>query len=226
MAHAICEVIERDATALWHASGTEGRDERLRLDLTDPLCRRLLDDYARADVLAAVWNTTTDIGVPCFACEIVDGEAHAARAVEPSAGMGCHTSPAVALARALTEAAQSRLTRIASSRDDVPRIDYEVFRSPDVLSAVRAEYLDTPATVEYESITGFESNAFEEDVRWLISALTAVGIEESSPSISRTRTCAYLLYGSSSPGLEPPMRRPVTCRVRARRASRANSVAP
>jgi YcaO-like protein with predicted kinase domain len=228
VAHAICEVIERDATALWHAGGTEGRrTRRLRLDsVTDPLCRRLLDDYARADVLAAVWNTTTDIGVPCFACEIVDGEAHTARAVGPSAGMGCHTSPAVALARALTEAAQSRLTRIASSRDDVPRIDYEVFRSPDVLSAVRAEYLDTPATVEYESITGFESNTFEEDVRWLIGALTAVGIEEI---VAVDLTHAHLripVVRVIVPGLEPPHEAPGYMPGARARASRANSVAP
>ncbi|MFD9540887.1 YcaO-like family protein [Streptomyces sp. NPDC060022] len=36
------------------------------------------------------------------------------------AGGGCHSSPAIALTRALTEAAQSRLTAIAGTRDDLP----------------------------------------------------------------------------------------------------------
>ncbi|MEV8396740.1 YcaO-like family protein [Streptomyces niveus] len=36
------------------------------------------------------------------------------------AGAGCHTSPVVALTRALTEAAQSRLAAIAGTRDDLP----------------------------------------------------------------------------------------------------------
>ncbi|MFB8235490.1 YcaO-like family protein [Kitasatospora purpeofusca] len=36
------------------------------------------------------------------------------------AGAGCHTDPHIALSRALTEAAQSRLTCIAGTRDDLP----------------------------------------------------------------------------------------------------------
>ncbi|MFF9127117.1 YcaO-like family protein [Streptomyces sp. NPDC014889] len=35
------------------------------------------------------------------------------------AGGGCHTGPAIALTRAVTEAAQSRLTAIAGTRDDL-----------------------------------------------------------------------------------------------------------
>ncbi|MET9451127.1 YcaO-like family protein [Streptomyces cinerochromogenes] len=38
------------------------------------------------------------------------------------AGGGCHTSPAIALTRALTEAAQSRLAAIAGTRDDLPSL--------------------------------------------------------------------------------------------------------
>jgi len=180
VSHAICEVIERDATALWHAGGVAARRSlRVMLDsVTDPVCRKLIDDYSRAGVLTAVWNTTTDVAVPAFACEIVDDEAHSDRALGPSAGMGCHTSPGVALARALTEAAQSRLTRIASSRDDVPRIDYEITRNPDVLAAIRSEYVDGSTSVDYASIQGFEADTFDEDVAWLVQSLTNVGIEE------------------------------------------------
>lgn len=43
--------------------------------------------------------------------------------------MGCHRSRAVALLRALTEAAQSRLTMIAGTRDDilVHQLDQEAY---------------------------------------------------------------------------------------------------
>ena len=43
----------------------------------------------------------------------------------PCAGSGCHLSADIALSRALTEAAQSRLTVIAGSRDDLFRSTYE-----------------------------------------------------------------------------------------------------
>ena len=39
-------------------------------------------------------------------------------------GAGCHPSRRIALLRALTEAAQSRLTYISGARDDIERRDY------------------------------------------------------------------------------------------------------
>lgn len=43
----------------------------------------------------------------------------------PATGMGCHPNRwEFALKRALTEAAQSRLTFIAGARDDMPRAEY------------------------------------------------------------------------------------------------------
>ncbi len=147
----ICEVIEQMRRRCGTPSGTEARrTRRLRLDRR---IRRAADrptntnapKFPRCDL-----EDHDRYRSAVFCLRIVDGEAHAAPAVGPSAGMGCHTSPAVALARALTEAAYSCLTWIASSRDDVPRIDHEVFRSPDVLSAVRAEQLEYATTVEDE----------------------------------------------------------------------------
>lgn len=35
-------------------------------------------------------------------------------------GVGCHNDPAIALCRALIEAAQNRLTAISGARDDLP----------------------------------------------------------------------------------------------------------
>lgn len=224
IAHAICEVIERDATSLWHAGGAAARKtRRLRLEsVTDPACRALLDGYARSGILTAVWNTTSDAGVPSFACEIIDDDAHAGRSAGPSAGMGCHTSPAVALSRALTEAAQSRLTRIASSRDDVPRIEYEIFRNPDVLSALRTEYGETPATIDYPSIEGVEHDTFDEDVAWLTDALARIGIEEVIAVDLTHPKLGLPVVRVVIPGLEAPHETPgYVAGARARAAGRA-----
>jgi ribosomal protein S12 methylthiotransferase accessory factor len=224
IAHAVCEVIERDATSLWHAGGARARKaRRLRLEsITDPPCRELLDGFARARVLTAVWDTTSDTGVPSFACEILDDEAHAGQSVGPSAGMGCHTSPAVALSRALTEAAQSRLTRIASSRDDVPRIDYEVFRNSDVLSRLRAEYADGTATIDYAAIAGVQHDTFDEDVAWLIDSLVRIGIEEVVAVDLTHPRLGLPVVRVVIPGLEAPHEAPgYVAGARARAAAQA-----
>jgi ribosomal protein S12 methylthiotransferase accessory factor len=65
-----------------------------------------------------VWEITSDIRVPAFLAMLRDRESNPFRPVGAAHGAGCHGDPNVALARALTEAAQSRLTRIAGSRDD------------------------------------------------------------------------------------------------------------
>jgi len=50
---------------------------------------------------------------------IADRDSDPTRRLPAAAGHGCHPCRAVALSRALTEAAQSRLTMISGSRDDV-----------------------------------------------------------------------------------------------------------
>ena len=46
------------------------------------------------------------------------------------AGSGCHLDPHIALTRAITEAAQSRLTCIAGTRDDLPSHEEDLFANP------------------------------------------------------------------------------------------------
>ena len=87
---AICELVERDAVALWQAGGVR-HQAASRLDLAsidDPDCRGLLDKYAAARIGVRVWNATTDLGVPAFLCQIRD-----APGGEP-AGCAGFTAPA------------------------------------------------------------------------------------------------------------------------------------
>ena len=208
--HAICEVIERDASALWFAGGDVARRTlRLTLDtVTDATCRQLLDNFARAGVLTAVWDTTSDIGVPSFVCEIVDDEAHSASATGPSIGMGCHPSPGIALARALTEAAQSRLTGIASSRDDLAPTDYQLFRSGDLIAPIRAEFRDVPTSIDYQTIQGRICETFEADLDYLLEALRAVGIAEVIVVDLTHENLGLPVVRIIIPGLEAPHESP------------------
>jgi ribosomal protein S12 methylthiotransferase accessory factor len=179
VSHGICEVVERDAFTLWGLLGNEGK-RRTRVDLAtvdDPDCRSVLDRFARAGVRAAVWEATSDVGLAVFRCVIADGDLAPMRRTYASGGLGCHPTRRIALLRALTEAAQSRLTMISGARDDLTRDEYEHTRSPDVTARVRALLAEEGAR-SFRDAPDHEGETFAEDVAWQLGCLTRVGVRE------------------------------------------------
>jgi ribosomal protein S12 methylthiotransferase accessory factor len=174
--HAICEVIERDADARFSRL-FETEQEARRVDLTtvdDPDCQNVLARYVRAGVAVAVWDTTSDVGVASFRCLITDRSDDLLRPVSPTMGMGCHPVRHIALLRALTEAAQSRLTVISGARDDAPRQEYIV-----ATEATNRDIMRRRALIEGERpfcrTPSFETDTFEEDVAWELGQLRRAG---------------------------------------------------
>jgi ribosomal protein S12 methylthiotransferase accessory factor len=93
-----------------------------------------------------------------------------------SGGQGCHRSSAIALSRALTEAAQSRLTVISGAREDVVRAAYER-RTRQQIAAVLAEIerIDAPARSFTAAPDGF-SERFDDDLAAVLAALRGAGL--------------------------------------------------
>jgi ribosomal protein S12 methylthiotransferase accessory factor len=179
LCHGICEVVERDADSVWAARSDEAR-AATRLDLSsvdDPVCRGLLERYREAGVAVAVWETTSDVGVAAFRCTILDAHPDPTRLLYANSGMGCHPARAIALGRALTEAAQARLTTISSSRDDVTRHDYEISRNPEMLARIRARLLDDTGERRFGDAPDFLGETFDDDLRWLLERLAAAGCD-------------------------------------------------
>lgn len=180
--HALCELIERDARLLWRLQPERRHETRLALEsVSDPVCRSLVASYREAGVLVGAWDITSDIGVPSFLARIVDApEARNDRMLPPASGSGCHPDPAVALARALTEAAQSRLSYIAGSRDDLYRSNYDQLLDPETREAFRAEIGDPPGEAgrRMDEVAGVQHAAVEADVDWLVECLGERGLEE------------------------------------------------
>jgi YcaO-like protein with predicted kinase domain len=178
VSHGICEVVERDATTLWCDIPREAQD-RTRIDLGgigDPCCREVLDRFDRAEVAVAVWETTSDLGIPSFLCHIEESKANPLRSVWGAFGMGCHPQRHVALLRALTEAAQCRLTRIAGSRDDNPRREYEFRLSPEVLERERRIMEVQGPMRDFLDIPNWDGDTLDADVAWELERLEGVGI--------------------------------------------------
>jgi len=114
--HALCELIERHGLHLTR----EGARERVAVDpesVDDPECRRLIERIGRSGMKLGIFDVGWEAAVPSFQVDLV-----AADLPNVWLGAGTHPSPAVALARALTEAAQSRLAYISGARDDLPRL--------------------------------------------------------------------------------------------------------
>lgn len=174
ISHGICEVVERDACALFaFAKGTEQRSRRLNLaTIDDPDCMEVLHRYDQAGVAAAIWDLSSDIGIATFQVEIAERQPEQGRTIAPSRGSGTHPCRAIALCRALTEAAQGRLTMIAGSRDDLPRHSYVRAADPEDYAATRKLILDEVGARAFHEVPSFDSEDLEEDLNWLRSRLS------------------------------------------------------
>ena len=180
VSHALCEVVERDAFALWNERLPEDRAAR-QVDLgsvTDPGCRRLLDAYAEAGVGVIASDLTTDIGLPVFSVTVVNRRRDPLRRFPAAMGGGCHPDRAVALSRALTEAAQGRLTLIAGSRDDFTTGYYRHIKDADVLATHLAR-LGTAATRSFTDVAHVPADTIDEDVTNELDRLKAAGLGQA-----------------------------------------------
>jgi ribosomal protein S12 methylthiotransferase accessory factor len=129
--HAICELVERDATALWsmQPDGVRLATEFAPSVVTDNIAARMCAQIADAGLDLRLFDQTTDLGVPCVMAVILDHAAGAPRRFDAAAGYGCHPVGARAIVRAVSEAAQTRITNIAGARDDFLPAEY--FEGPD-----------------------------------------------------------------------------------------------
>ncbi len=176
----ICEVIERDAVALWHARGLRAR-AYARLDLAtvhDPACCDVLDTYATAGITPRVWNVTSDIAVATFLCDIPALPDSPIAGMRRARGAGCHPDRGVALSRALTEAAQSRLNLIAAVRDDIVPGDYVQSAAGRIGATLLDAVLQDVPLCSFDSAPDFADDELAVDLQSLLVRLRAAGIEQ------------------------------------------------
>lgn len=172
--HGLCEVIERDAEAAWRRSGS---DRRIVLDsIDDPACRALIDRIAAAGARVFVWDLASDVGICAIGCAIVlDPREPAWRTLGIYEGFGAHLVPEVAIARAVTEAAQTRLTYIAGGRDDFFAADYARATDSAILARVW-ERVTTPCDdpVDFADLPRHATGGLGDDLAILVARLPEV----------------------------------------------------
>jgi YcaO-like protein with predicted kinase domain len=176
--HGLCEVIERDAEAAWRRAGG---DRRLVLDtIRDPALLALIDRIVNTGARVFVWDLASDIGLCAIGCAIVEDPREPAwRALGCYQGFGAHLSPEVAIARAITEAAQTRLTYIAGGRDDFFAADYERATNPKILRQVwdrLAQPCDEPVT--FEDLPAYAPNNLGHALEMVVELACVAGAEQ------------------------------------------------
>lgn len=180
--HGLCEVIERDAITLHNYADRSHRDAR-KIDLgtiDDVRCGGVLRQLREAGIDVAVWDATSDIGVPVISALILDTPSAARPQPRgPFRGYGCHPSRAIALLRALTEAVQGRLTYISGSRDD---LFPERFRELQRIEAaqVLAHQVTSMGTRPFAAVPHVEHSTFNADLDEILARLRAVGLTEAA----------------------------------------------
>lgn len=127
--------------------------------------RDLVDRIGHAGAHLEARLVPSRFGVPCFSCRVWSADFPVF-----AEGSGAHSSAAVALSRAITEAAQSRAGAIAGSRDDLASVHHVmragvVAEPPQPTGQVRWSDLELPATPEFDVI--------DDELSWLSRAVAA-----------------------------------------------------
>jgi thioglycine synthase len=174
--HGLYEAIERDSEARIDSMHPDQSKQRVvsHDSITSPHLKALLAFFSKANFDVQIKDMTSDIQVAAFSANISEKDATSKFFV--SMGMGAHLSPEVALSRALTEAAQSRLTYVNGTRDDIFPDSYYYdlhfkpgFHSGEVLPP------QMPFSVNRKLIS---QGSFEADLETVLKELSSHGINQ------------------------------------------------
>ncbi|MEI8331928.1 MAG: YcaO-related McrA-glycine thioamidation protein [Methanomicrobiales archaeon] len=170
--HALSEIIERDAWSLVESTRNTGPAV---VGIDDPVINDMQKKFADAQVEVTIRDITSDIGIPTIAAVADD-----VLLKDPSLltlGIGTHTSARIAVMRALTEVAQSRLTQIHGAREDTTIADLRKKMGYERAKRINGYWYHDNGTVEYSMITPSDSDDFLTDIQNIIVALEKKGLD-------------------------------------------------
>lgn len=175
--HGLLEAIEHDCVAFWQVQGLlDGNLNKSRIALKtidDKNCIQLVKQCSKAGLKLAVWDATGEQNIPCFVATIFD-ESGSTLFPARANGYGCHAVASVALSRAITEAAQSRLTRISGVRDDLSWSHFDKLNrksNQDRQQISELSYEGTPS-LDYRTLQNeLKPNTSEQLLNWILDRI-------------------------------------------------------
>jgi ribosomal protein S12 methylthiotransferase accessory factor len=170
--HALSEVIERDAWSLVEASRNTGP---CVTGMTDPIVLEMQEKFAKAKVEVLVRDITSDIGIPTMAA--VADDVLLKDPMLLTIGIGTHTSARIAVMRALTEVAQSRLTQIHGAREDTAIAELRKKMGYDRAKRINRYWFQDNGTIDYGTVRSSDTDDFKKDIENIIGSLEKQGMD-------------------------------------------------
>ncbi len=192
LCHALCEVIERDASALAMARSElrpavagilaeMGFDDALVAERREPPAisldglprpaALLVRKLQRAGLTVRLRYLTSSTGIPTIDCAITDSSGPAGIGYAHG-GCGTHPDARIALTRALTEAAQTRVGFIQGGREDIP--DFVRTRERPAVEASN----DRGDTIRFGDIPSYPHPSVNEDVEFMVERMRKSGFDQ------------------------------------------------
>ncbi|HIJ06951.1 MAG: Methanogenesis marker protein 1 [Methanomicrobiales archaeon 53_19] len=170
--HGLLEVIERDAWSLVEASRYTGN--RI-IDITDPISSSIINRFSQEGVDLILRDITSDIGIPT--CAAVADDTVLCDPALLVTGMGTHTAPEIALLRALTEVAQSRLTQIHGAREDTVVADMRRQIGYERTKRLNGYWFRENGDIPFERMPGHSSDDLLTDIRYVCDRIVSAGFD-------------------------------------------------
>jgi ribosomal protein S12 methylthiotransferase accessory factor len=175
--HGLSEVIERDAWSLVEASRNTGP---AITSSDNGMIGDLMNRFSDAEVSVQIRDMTSDIGIPTFAA--VSDDTLLKDPALLTIGMGTHTNAYVAMLRAITEVAQSRLTQIHGAREDTTVAEFRTKIGYERTKRLNNYWFGASdetgeGDIDFDGITSFESDDFLDDIGYMIRNLEGAGMD-------------------------------------------------
>ena len=191
--HALCEVIERDATGLAMARADvrpavaalladmgfggglpaePGKAPLISLRGLPRPAAALVSKLQRAGLEVELLDLTSATGIATIACTITEPQGPPT-VMNAFSGCGTHPDARIALTRALTEAAQSRLTCIQGGREDLP--DFV----PANGAAPPPPQPGLGRAVRFDEIASYQHPSVNDDVEFILERMRQTGFAQA-----------------------------------------------
>ena len=196
--HALCEVVERDAWSL--AEVVPNYPPQVEYDGKNSTVISLLDHFRDNEVDVSVTDITSDLGIPTFVAAADDKKTRDPTLL--TVGVGSHLNPDVALIRALTEVAQSRLTQIYENERNPNGAVLKRRLGYERILKMNARWFTATDTRIFSELSALDTQYVRDDIEIILSILSANGFEQAVVSDLSSESLGMPVVRVTVPGLE------------------------
>jgi ribosomal protein S12 methylthiotransferase accessory factor YcaO len=205
--HALCEVVERDASSLADLRSSAfpfhllkiltNKFKEIGYSINEITSDAMVDEpnlfpvvdleagisqeagelarrFRAANISLIIKEITSDVGIPTFNAASVEWLTQNYGYL--AEGTGTHPDARIALSRAITELAQTRVANIQGARDDLRKINYVGENSEDKRLW---QFMNSDQQVRLSEIESHYNENILDDIRLIVNRLKAVGLKQA-----------------------------------------------